>query len=261
MGISEPICKKNSWLSGPVDVSIKPSLHLLMDFYAKVHDSKTLDALHTDFLSVISPYGFTHANCFQVLPAGKPRFRRLFGATFPDWEKRYAERNYIAIDPALRRLLAVTRDFAWSDISYATDDRGVRDMFGEARDMRHGDALVVPIHGPSGTVRVVIVSGDTIDLSPEARPAVRLAALYFAEVGCELMDIETTQTSAEGLTDRQIECLKWVSKGKSDWEIGEILGISENTAHRHIEAAKHRLDVSTRMQAVLSAIRLGYFMT
>jgi len=52
------------------------------------------------------------------------------------------------------------------------------------------------------------------------------------------------------LTPRQIECLKWASDGKTDWEIGRLLGLSSNTVHRHIELAKRRLCVSTRMQAV-----------
>jgi len=52
------------------------------------------------------------------------------------------------------------------------------------------------------------------------------------------------------LTRRQKDCLHWASLGKSDWEIGKVLGLSHHTVHRHIEAAKHRLEVSTRVQAI-----------
>lgn len=55
------------------------------------------------------------------------------------------------------------------------------------------------------------------------------------------------------LTPRQIECLEWVSRGKSDWEIAQLIQLSPHTVHRHIEAAKKRLNVATRVQAVLSA--------
>jgi DNA-binding CsgD family transcriptional regulator len=51
------------------------------------------------------------------------------------------------------------------------------------------------------------------------------------------------------LSPREIECLRWVSLGKSDWEIGRILGISHNTAHFHVEQAKRKLGVRTRSQA------------
>jgi DNA-binding CsgD family transcriptional regulator len=49
--------------------------------------------------------------------------------------------------------------------------------------------------------------------------------------------------------------LSWAAEGKSDWEIGAIIGISENTVHRHIEKAKSILGVRTRMQAVIAAWR------
>jgi DNA-binding CsgD family transcriptional regulator len=59
------------------------------------------------------------------------------------------------------------------------------------------------------------------------------------------------------LTSRQIEVLGWAAKGKTDWQIAQILLISRKTANYHIERAKQNLQVSTRMQAVLAAVRLG----
>ena len=52
------------------------------------------------------------------------------------------------------------------------------------------------------------------------------------------------------LTPRQLECLKWAAAGKSDGEIAAVLGISESTVHFHIEVAKKRLAVRSRLQAV-----------
>jgi DNA-binding CsgD family transcriptional regulator len=54
------------------------------------------------------------------------------------------------------------------------------------------------------------------------------------------------------LTRRQKDCLNWAALGKTDWEIGKVLGLSRHTVHRHIEAAKSRLEVSTRVQAILA---------
>jgi DNA-binding CsgD family transcriptional regulator len=59
------------------------------------------------------------------------------------------------------------------------------------------------------------------------------------------------------LSERERECLSWVATGKSDWEIGEILSISEKTANAHIERAKTKLGVPTRMQAVVMALHAG----
>jgi LuxR family quorum-sensing system transcriptional regulator CciR len=45
-----------------------------------------------------------------------------------------------------------------------------------------------------------------------------------------------------------------VARGKSDWEIGQLLGISESTAHKHIEDAKRRFRVTTRIQLVVRSL-------
>ena len=42
--------------------------------------------------------------------------------------------------------------------------------------------------------------------------------------------------------------------GKSDWEIGEILGISKNTVHFHVENAKDKFETFSRVQAVTEAL-------
>ena len=42
--------------------------------------------------------------------------------------------------------------------------------------------------------------------------------------------------------------------GKTDWEIGRILGIAEATAHEHIEAARRRYGVGKRTQLVIRAL-------
>ena len=59
------------------------------------------------------------------------------------------------------------------------------------------------------------------------------------------------------LSPRQIECLFWVQEGKSAWEIGRILDISGRSVDGHLRRIYARLDVRTRLQAVLRAQDLG----
>ena len=58
------------------------------------------------------------------------------------------------------------------------------------------------------------------------------------------------------LTPRERECLQWVARGKTDFEIGIILGISARTARFHIENSKRKLGVASRVQAVTAAMRM-----
>ncbi len=46
-------------------------------------------------------------------------------------------------------------------------------------------------------------------------------------------------------------------EGKTAWEVGNVLGISERTAALHINNATHKLGCINKHQAVLKALRLG----
>mgnify|MGYP000452763509 CR=1 FL=1 len=59
------------------------------------------------------------------------------------------------------------------------------------------------------------------------------------------------------LTPREIESLRWTMDGKTAWEVGNILGISERTAVLHVNNAMHKLGCINKHQAVLKALRLG----
>jgi DNA-binding CsgD family transcriptional regulator len=60
------------------------------------------------------------------------------------------------------------------------------------------------------------------------------------------------------LTRREVECLSWAANGKSEWEISQILGISEHTSEKHLLNAKTKLGTVNRVHAVAEAIRRGY---
>ena len=59
------------------------------------------------------------------------------------------------------------------------------------------------------------------------------------------------------ISSREIDCLHWASRGKSNREIGGILGVSENTVRFHLKNAFRKLDVTSRSQAVSEALRAG----
>jgi len=59
------------------------------------------------------------------------------------------------------------------------------------------------------------------------------------------------------VTAREREVLGWVAVGKSDWAIGRLLAISGKTVNFHVENAKRKLGVATRVQAVVVALRTG----
>jgi DNA-binding NarL/FixJ family response regulator len=61
---------------------------------------------------------------------------------------------------------------------------------------------------------------------------------------------------ALGLTPRVAEVLLWVAQGKTNPEIGTILGISEQTVKKHLMEILERLGVETRTSAALRALEI-----
>ena len=99
-----------------------------------------------------------------------------------------------------------------------------------------------------------MLGGTAPDMSP------LLCSLFhmLAQAACN-RDQELESGKAEKthrLSPREVECLHWVALGKTDAEIALILSISARTARFHVENAKQKLQVATRIQAVAVALRL-----
>jgi len=60
------------------------------------------------------------------------------------------------------------------------------------------------------------------------------------------------------LTDRELEVLSFIAKGLSNQEIAEKLVISRATVHSHVSKILAKLNLDSRTQAALFAIKEGY---
>lgn len=63
---------------------------------------------------------------------------------------------------------------------------------------------------------------------------------------------------ATPLSPRELECLSRIAAGESSVEIAAALGISPRTVDHYIGFAKAKLLARNRVQAVATAIRLGW---
>lgn len=63
--------------------------------------------------------------------------------------------------------------------------------------------------------------------------------------------------SYEALSDRQKQILRWINEGKTNWEIAQILEMTEKNVKYHIEQIFSKLQVRSRTQAVAKALLLG----
>jgi DNA-binding CsgD family transcriptional regulator len=60
-------------------------------------------------------------------------------------------------------------------------------------------------------------------------------------------------------TPRETEILSWLYLGKTNWEIGQILGISEKTVKNNLYAVYQKLNVGNRTQALVRITELNLF--
>ncbi len=58
-----------------------------------------------------------------------------------------------------------------------------------------------------------------------------------------------------GLTQRESEVLLWIGRGKSNKDIGDILGLSPRTVNKHLEQVYAKLGVENRASAAIKAIQ------
>jgi len=84
-----------------------------------------------------------------------------------------------------------------------------------------------------------------------------LFAAYAQDVALTVLVASSPHADDPGLTPRELECLRWTMEGKTAWEVGNIIGISEQTAARHLNNATQKLGCVNKLHAVVKALRLG----
>ncbi len=82
-----------------------------------------------------------------------------------------------------------------------------------------------------------------------------LANLFHASLLENENRVGLSNQDAGSLTNRETEVLGWAAAGKSYWEIGTILGISERTVRFFMTNARRKLNVVSNAQAVAQAVR------
>lgn len=115
------------------------------------------------------------------------------------------------------------------------------------------DGLIIPIRNDQGLEGVVLLGGKKPEMEPIIRSMLHILA-HCAYAQAESLRLNPIKRNGI-LSPREIECLRLAAGGKTDNEIGRILAISPRTTRFHIENAKRKLGVATRVQAVAEALK------
>lgn len=182
-------------------------------------------------------------------------------STMPDpWHTRYFERGYVFRDPIVQRLHADHTPFTWND-AYQTcqEPDDVKVIKGESSEFGLREGFVVPIALLGGLRMAFSFGAPSFDAEPEA-----LTTLAFVTnvAAARLMDLAAPLSvgpkgALPPLTGRERDCLSWSAEGKTDWEIGVILGIAVPTVRKHLASARDKLDALNKYHAISIGFRTG----
>ena len=170
------------------------------------------------------------------------------------WLGLYQQRNFEKVDPILQSHVKSPRLQAWGS-TYAqsqgqNDFRGIAGEFGLVHGVSHGfwdPCLATTSLISFGTKAHCFDANNywVVDLvvGPIHQALLRLSP-------------KCSHSSVPALSEREREILIWSSAGKTSWEIGLILCISERTVKFHFSNAFKKLKVTNRIQALARCVEL-----
>ncbi|MCE9524232.1 MAG: LuxR family transcriptional regulator [Alphaproteobacteria bacterium] len=156
--------------------------------------------------------------------------------------------------PFVQKARNSSEPFLVSDIRNQSQYAGKRwtDYFIDL--VKRGEGLIVPVFQGAEPKAGFSFGGEKPDTSAMARSMLQVIAHAAIDMTFELNNAKTRPPKPT-LSVREEQCLRWVAIGRADADIGNILGISPRTVRFHVDSAKTKLGVTTRIQAVAKALR------
>jgi DNA-binding NarL/FixJ family response regulator len=129
------------------------------------------------------------------------------------------------------------------------------DLFEAIRSGASGYLLKdIPLDEVAAAVRSVHGGQSLINPSMAGKLLTEFAALNRRDQEDEAEE-RPQQVPAPKLTDREMEVLKLVARGMNNRDIAKELFISENTVKNHVRNILEKLQIHSRMEAVMIAVR------
>lgn len=233
-----------------------------IDLMSSILEAKTSDALHMSMASAAQKCGFTtYVAGVQLISADGQSSHHIISGYPVEWQRIYAERNYLWSDPTVVHCQKSLEPLIWTESAFRPHD-GMA-LWEEARSFGLGHGISVAMHETTGAKTMLsLVRDKALDSNEEEQKRLVAAAKVLAScahfVSVRIArDARLKDEAIPKLTPQETECIRWASKGKTRWEIGRILSIAETTVAFHVKNAMQKLGASNQPQAVAIAIRLG----
>ncbi len=253
-----------SWV-GNAGMAMASRMLIDIDRLRGFADATSTEALTNSIERVVRPLGVHYWFYAVDLPLVNEHPNQLRMGTYPEaWVSHYFEMDYISIDPVISHCHDHATPVSWEEAQHhhrrIVDPhlQKIRHLFGEAREFGLCNGVSVPLHGPGVSWGLMSFASRDLDAADfeERLPELHLLSHFVHEAARQFLRSKTP-TPLPALTKRERECLSWAAEGKTSWEIGQLLNISERTSIFHLQNATHKLGVSGRQAAIARAISLG----
>jgi DNA-binding CsgD family transcriptional regulator len=234
------------------------SVRRLTDRFADAAESCCeLSQLHSLLSDVTDELGFNYFALLDHASLTGSASGLLRIDNYPsEWVHELVARDYAIDDPVHLASRRSNLGFRWCELgSLIRVERHHKTILARSRRYGLGDGFTVPANvpgEPSASCSFAMQLGRDI---PDCRlRCVELIGAHALGAARRLRAL-APQPQRPRLSRREVECLRLVAIGKTDWEIARILGLSPETAHQYVKRARAAYDVVSRTQLVVYGLR------
>ena len=229
--------------------------------YSSVLGAKDRDELRDEIVRFAQGLGFDTVAAVTVLEHGLGGTEFISVDNTPQaYSDAFRDSVVMRRDPVMQHCRKQSVPIIWDQQTYT--GQGLGELWEEQAQFGYSTGIAMALHLPEGRHFVLGVDRDKplpADSSELQRVVadLQLFAVHAQEAALRLLVPAPMQPEKPALTPRELEALHWTMEGKTAWEVGAILGITERTAVLHVNNAMHKLGCVSKHSAVLKALRLG----
>lgn len=229
--------------------------------YTSVLQARSRDEFRDEVVRFTQRLGFETVSAITVIDHGLGRSEFITVDNTPaGFEDVYSDSTLQRRDPVMQHCKKQSVPIIWDQETYS--DRGLGELWEQQASFGYCTGIAMALHLPDGKHFLLGVDRELpLPNDPEELQRLvadlQLFAVHAQDSAMRLLLPPAQQPERPALTPRELEVLRWTMDGKTAWEVGALLGISERTVVFHVNNAAHKLGCVNKQQAVLKALRLG----
>lgn len=225
-----------------------------------IDECTSVDAVVEVLTKFIVRFGFETITIAQLINPARAGDNQLTISNWPiDFIKDRKSRNVFMHDPIVRQALKTKSPFTWDDI-YRKSGRTGRDIIDEARQFTKTNGLLIPIHPYDGAPGCVSIGTDRLEVNTQQINWIDVVSMQAYSRIVSFVGPLPFEVHAE-LTPREIDVIHYGAVGKTNWEISQILGLSEHTIRDYFKTASKKLRTVSRTHTIAVALSSGLVLT